>query len=126
MGSKKLGIWMDYVDAHLMEFAAGATKTKTMSSDFTFRPKELSTGEGENQVTNKEQHLQAEYYKKLGEVILNYQEVILFGPTNATIELLNILRANHLYREIKIYIEQTEKMTVNQQHGFVIRHFSKN
>jgi len=123
MEPKKLGIWMDYVDAHLMEFASGASKTKALSSDFTFGPREQSSGE--NRMLDKEKHLQAEYYKKLGEVILNYEEVILFGPTNAKIELLNILRANHLFREIKIYIQQTEKMTENQQHGFVIRHFSK-
>ena len=126
MEPKKLGIWMDYVDAHVMEFASGASKTKTVSSDFTFGPRELSLDEGENRMHHKEQHLQAEFYKKLGEVILNYEEVILFGPTNAKIELLNILRANHLFRKIKIYIEQTGKMTENQQHGFVIRHFSKN
>jgi hypothetical protein len=126
MEPKKLGIWMDYVDAHLMEFVSGASKTKTRSSDFTFAPRKLSGVESANQVRNKEQHHQAEYYKKLGEEILNYEEVILFGPTNAKVELLNILRSNHLFREIKIYIEQTDKMTENQQHGFVIRHFSKN
>lgn len=115
---------MDYVDAHLMEFASGASKT--MSPDFTFGPKEQGLDKGENQVRSKEQRLQAEYYKKLGDVILNYEEVILFGPTNAKVELLNILRTNHLFRKIKIYIEQTDKMTENQRHGFVIRHFSKN
>ena len=116
---------MDYVDAHLMEFASGASRTKTMSSDFVFEPRDVSLGEGESHLQKNERHVQAEYYKRLGEVILDYEEVILFGPTNAKVELLNILRTNHLFREIKIYIEQTDRMTENQQHGFVIRHFSK-
>ena len=117
---------MDYSDAHLMEFASGASKTKTRSSDFAFGPRELGSSASEAHLHNKERQWQTEYYKKLEEVIINYDEVILFGPTNAKVELLNILRANHLYREIKIYLEQTDKMTENQQHGFVIRYFSKN
>jgi stalled ribosome rescue protein Dom34 len=39
----------------------------------------------------KEQHEQSDYYKKIGEAIKNYQEVLLFGPTNAKTELLNLL-----------------------------------
>lgn len=116
---------MDHANANLMEFASGASKTKTLSSDFTFQDREHSLSRSENQMHHKEQHKQAEYYNKLGEVIRNYEEVILFGPTDAKVELFNILRANHLFRKIKIDIEQTDKMTENQQHGFVIRHFSK-
>ena len=36
---------------------------------------------------NKEQHEQSDYYKKLGETIKNYTEVLLFGPTDAKVEL---------------------------------------
>ncbi len=73
---------------------------------------------------NKEQQQQAAYYKELGKVIRNYEEVILFGPTDAKVELLNLLKEDHLFAAIKIEVAQTDKMTENQQHAFVKAHFS--
>jgi hypothetical protein len=123
--AKNLGIWMDHANAHLMEFTTVPITTKIISSRFTREEKEQSLDKGENLMHNKEQHRQATYYKRLGEVIRNYEDVILFGPTNAKSELLNVLRADHLFENIKIEIEQTDKMTQNQQHAFVRDYFSK-
>ena len=72
---------------------------------------------------NKEQHEQSEYYKKLGEVIINYDDVILFGPTDAKAELCNYLKTNNRFANIKIEIEKTDKMTENQQQAFVREYF---
>ena len=74
---------------------------------------------------NKEQHQQSDYYKQLGEIIKNYTEVILFGPTDAKVELFNILKADHHFAKIKIEFQQADKMTENQQHAFVKEYFSK-
>ena len=123
--AKKLGIWMDHSSAHLMEFTTDPIKTTTLLSDFTHQDKMNSLGRSENQMHNKEQHLNLEYYKKLGEVIKNYQEVILFGPTDAKVELHNLLAANHLFLKVRIAVKQTDKMTENQQHAFVRDYFSK-
>ena len=123
--AKKIGIWMDHANAHLMEFTADPMITKTISSDFTHDDKENSLGRSENQMHNREQHQHAEYYRKLGDVIRGYKEVVLFGPTDAKVELSNILKADHLFAEIKVDVEQTDKMTENQQHAFVREHFKK-
>jgi hypothetical protein len=122
--SKKLGIWMDHSSAHLTEFKTDPTETKTIESKFTHEEKEQSITKSEILMHNKEQHQQSEYYKKLGAAILNYEEVILFGPTDAKVELFNLLKADHLFAKIKIEIKQTDKMTENQQHSFVREHFS--
>lgn len=82
-------------------------------------------GKSEKLMHNKEQHEQSEYYKKLGETIISYDEVILFGPTDAKIELFNVLRADQRFAKIKIEIKQTDKMTENQEHAFVREHFSR-
>ena len=79
----------------------------------------------EHMMHNKEQHQQHEYYKKIGAVIRNYSNVILFGPTNAKVELLNVLKADHNFEKIEIEVEKTDKMTENQQHAFVRDHFSR-
>jgi stalled ribosome rescue protein Dom34 len=122
--AKKLGIWMDHSNAHLMEFTEGPIQTKTLSSNFTHQDKENTLERSENQMHNKEQHLHAEYYKKLGDVIRNYEAVILFGPTQAKVELYNSLKANHLFSDIKMTVKQTDKLTENQQHAFVREYFS--
>jgi hypothetical protein len=122
---KKLGIWMDHASAHLMEFTSNPIETKTIKSEFTHQVKEFSLSKSENLMHNKEQHEQADYYKKLGEVIKNYEEVILFGPTEAKVELYNVLHTNQLFSKIKIEVKQADKMTENQQHAFVREYFSK-
>ena len=123
--AKNLGIWMDHSSANLMELTIDPIETKTIESKFTHQAKEQSQSKSENLMHNKEQHQQSEYYKKLGEVIKNYEEVILFGPTDAKVELFNTLKADHHFEKIKIEIKQTDKMTENQQHAFVREYFSR-
>ncbi len=122
--AKNLGIWMDHSSAHLMEFTTNPIETKTVASKFTHNEKESSLSKSENLMHNKEQHEQSEYYRKLGETIKNYEEVILFGPTDAKVELFNVLKKDHSFAKIKIEIKQTDKMTENQQHAFVKEYFS--
>jgi hypothetical protein len=121
---KDLGIWMDHQNAHLMEFTIDPIETKTIESKFTHDEKEQTLGRSENLMHNKEQHEQADYYRELGEVIRNYNDVLLFGPTDAKVELLNTLRKDHRFADIKIEIKQADKMTENQKHAFVKEYFS--
>jgi hypothetical protein len=121
--AKNAGIWMDHSSAQVMEYATDPGEVKTIESKFTHTSKEHSIRESENLMHNKEQHQQSEYYKELGEIIKNYEDVLLFGPTNAKVELFNILRADHLFAKIKIEVKQTDRMTENQQHAFVRDYF---
>ena len=115
---------MDHSTAHFIEFTADSQEPETIDSAFTQQEKKDSLGRSENVMHNKEQQQQADYYKKLGEAILNYDEVLLFGPTNAKAELLNVLKEDHHFDKIKIEVKQADKMTDNQQHAFVRDHFS--
>lgn len=72
----------------------------------------------------KENHQQAEYYKDLGNIIKQYDAVVLFGPTNAKAELFNIVSKDHLFSKINIEVKETDKMTEKQQHAFVKNYFS--
>ena len=93
---------MDHANAHLMEFTTDPITTDIISNPFSHREKEHSLGKSEDGMHNKEQQSQHEYYKKLGDIIRNFQDVLLFGPTNAKIELLNLLRADHQFEKIKL------------------------
>lgn len=122
--TKKLGIWMDHTSAHLMEFSPDTIETNIVESKFTHQEKTHSLDKGEKRMHNKEQHQQSEYYKQLGQSIIHYDEVILFGPTDAKVELFNFLKEDPLFVKIKIEIKQADKMTENQQHAFVREYFS--
>ena len=120
---KKAGIWMDHANAHTFEFTDDARKVESVESEFTPEVKEEVLSKGESHMHNKEQNKQSEFYKKISKYILQFDEVLLFGPTNAKSELLNILKEDHRYEKIKIEIKQSEKMTDNQMEAFVRNHF---
>jgi hypothetical protein len=48
----------------------------------------------------------------------------LFGPTNAKTELINKLKEDHHFDEVKIEVKSADKMTENQQQAFVLEHFN--
>jgi predicted ATP-dependent Lon-type protease len=120
---KQLGIWMDHSIAHLMDLTNGAIVQSIIISDFTHDDKKFGLMKDEKHMHIKKEHMQSGYYKKLSEAIINYQEVVLFGPTEAKNELLNLLKTNHLFKNIKIEVKDTDKMTQNQMHAFVREYF---
>ena len=121
---KGAGIWMYHSIAHVMEFTNDPIQTTNIESAFTSQAKEASLEKGEHLMHNKEQHQWLAYYKELCSVIKNYDRILLFGPTNAKVELFNLLRADAQYKDIKIEVQQADKMTAPQEHAFVKNHFS--
>jgi hypothetical protein len=122
---KRLGIWMDHSSANLIAFTATPSEKEVIVSAFTHEEKEHALGKSEHLMHNKEQQQQSAYYNKLGGAIKEYDHVILFGPTDAKTELLNILKADQHFTKIKIEVQQAGKMTENQQQAFVQEYFSK-
>jgi len=121
---KRLGIWMDHSSAHLTRLTALPFETTVIKSEFTHQVKESSITRSENLMHNKEQQLQSEYFKNLSDMILDYDDVVIFGPTDAKIELFNILRSDHRFSKIKIGIKPTDKMTKNEEHVFIREYFA--
>ncbi|MFV8345799.1 hypothetical protein [Flavobacterium sp. ZB4P13] len=123
--TKKLGIWMDHSMAHLMEFTTKHFKIETIKSKLGNQEKIASLAKSENSNFSKEKKQLFDYYKKIGETIKNYKRVILFGPTNAKIELFDLLSEDIRFLKIKFEIKDTDKMTENLQHTFVKEYFSR-
>ncbi|MFT6796437.1 MAG: hypothetical protein ACJART_001578 [Maribacter sp.] len=57
---------------------------------------------------NKRQQMHEAYYKEIADVILKYDHVLLFGLTNAKIELHNYLNKDSYFRVISIDIQSTD------------------
>jgi hypothetical protein len=121
---KCLGVWMDHSNAFLMELKNDTIVQNNVVSEFTYKEKEYSFNMHEKLINKKEQYRQSGYFKKLGDIIKEYNEVVLFGPTEAKDELLNLLEADQLFDSIKIDVINSDKMTENQMHAFVREYFN--
>jgi hypothetical protein len=120
---KKLGICMDHSNAFLMELKNDTILTNRVISENTHQESQYNLYKGEKLIHKKEQHLQLSYYKKLSEIIKNYNEVVLFGPTDAKNELFNLLKTDNLFINIKIEVRQSDKLTEKQMQTFVREYF---
>jgi hypothetical protein len=123
--TKKLGIWMDHSMAHLMEFTSKHFEIETIESELSNQEKNKSLAISENSNLIKGEKQLFDYYKKIGETIKNYKRVILFGPTDAKIELFDLLSEDTRFLKIKFEIKNTDKMNQNEQHNFVKEYFSR-
>lgn len=120
---KQLGIWMDHSTAILFESNVNSTENKIIVAQVGEQDEALNTRD-ETLIQNKEQNELSGFFNRLSEVIIHYDEVLLFGPTNAKTELVNRLKSDHHFDEIKIKVKPADKMTENQQHAFVNEHFN--
>jgi hypothetical protein len=116
---KLLGIWMDHSIAHLMEFKNNMIVSETIEADSFVRDDEGINWRDESLIQNKEQIDLSNYFDKLIYVIKDYDEVLLFGPTEAKSELFNQIDTFHKLDMIKITMKTTDKMTENQRQAFV-------
>lgn len=125
MKEKNIGIWMDHSNAFIIEFGKTHSETIVIESKFTQEERTLSLNHGESRMHAKEQHFQADYFKEISLVISGCSEVLLFGPTDAKMELYNLLKENHHFDKVKIDVKQSDKITENQKHVFVKNYFFK-
>jgi hypothetical protein len=120
---KKMGIWMDHSRAIMMELIDENIITNIIDSDAAKPEKDFNLHKSEKLIHKKENHLQTAYYKKLGDVIVNFKKVVLFGPTEAKKELLNLLRVDHLFNNTQIDLIDSDKLNEVQMEAFVRDHF---
>lgn len=120
---KNLGIWMDHSRANLMDGNIEGKERIVIESQFSGQSKDSSSKQNENLMHNKENHQNSDYYKRIGAEILNYDHVLIFGPTDAKSELRNVLRADHRFAGIRIEVLATDHLSDNQQYAKVREHF---
>jgi hypothetical protein len=121
---KKIGIWMDHSIAHLMEVTNDTMVTNTMESPPAFPEQIQNLRMDESLMHNKEQNQNKDFFNNLCDVIKDYDEVLLFGPTDAKKELFNLLMNDHHFEKIKIKVKPADKMTKNQEEAFVKEYFN--
>jgi hypothetical protein len=116
---------MDYSKAYLIELLPSHMQIQTIESTFTHEIKAESTEKSEKHMHNKETGEHLKYFKKIQTEIEKFDEVFLFGPSDAKLELNDLLKQNHTNNQVSIEIKTTDKMTENQLKAFVLKHFSE-
>ncbi len=121
--TKRVGICLDHTTARVIEFHTEEQIVKTIKADLKGLDNQDGLQHSESLLHHKEnQHLKA-YYKDLITVIKDYDEIVLFGPTNAKTELFNLIREEHKYDHLKIETKAADKMNYEDQHAFVVHYF---
>jgi len=115
---------MDHSTANLIDLTS-KKNSYAIESKFTFDTKEDALNRSESLMHNKRQQMQGDYYKDIAAVILNYNKVLLFGPTHAKTELYNYLNTDLHFKDITIKVESADKMTNNEKVAFVENYFNK-
>jgi hypothetical protein len=122
---KKLAVYLDHSQATLFNFGIAAIEFDSIESEFNNQGKKEILQKGESHLHNKEQHLQHKYYENIGKAILDFNSVLLFGPTNAKTELFNVLMESSKFGKVEIKVKTSDKLTKNQQLEFVNNYFSQ-
>lgn len=120
---KRVGIWMDHTNAHIMEYAVENYHINTLESNLGKADKQEALTHGESLLHHKEQQADQAYYKALIDIIKNYDDVILFGPSNAKTQLHNLIKTMPYLNHIKVATQPAEKMSDKQMHAFVTHYF---
>jgi len=127
---KKFGIWMDHSIAYLMEFTNNPFEIQSIESNFSANEKKLKTSKISTLLIYQERQVLFDYYNKIGEAIKNYDQIVLFGPSCAKMEFFDVFSEDERFVKIKIEIKETDKMSMRQQHDFILqnsdRSFDKN
>jgi hypothetical protein len=121
--TKHLGIYMDHSVAHLMELTNDTIVTSIVESQSTLMDDASYLRKDEGLMHNIEKYQRSDYFKRLSSVIRGFDEVILFGPTDAKSELHNLLKDDHHFDKIRIEVKPADKMTENQQQAYVKKYF---
>ena len=119
---KKLGLWMDYSTAHLI--TPQQDEHVIIKSDLSPQMREEALKKGEKHLHHKEEQMQKNYFNEIAEKMHGYDQVLLFGPTDAKAEFHNYLKKVLAFKDLEIEVESTDKMTDNQKNAFVKKHMN--
>lgn len=101
------GVWMDHHQAMFITEADG---------EFTIQHERVVAGEyhgdkGEHAYNNAEKTDNRKYFKTIGNHLLPFDEIYIFGPGKSQEELLNFLHEDNHFTSKKITLGSAEKMT---------------
>lgn len=138
---KKLAVWMDHSEAHYFEYEGGTStfigkidspyqrikREEGESNDSTRFSAELNyTSNNENKKNSIAKNERSNYYKEIEKTLNAYDEILLFGPTNAKEQLFNYLSGKKHYASKSIHLSNSDKLSDNQKLAEVRKFYGDN
>jgi hypothetical protein len=120
--NEKIGVWIDHSEARLIPYSINKKIPETVRCENCDGSRH-GLRVGEKHAINKIRKRQEEFYRKVMSTVKDYPEVLLFGPTNAKLELFNLLSENPIHEKMKIVVKNSSKMTENEMYSYVKNHF---
>ena len=121
----KVGIWIDHQKAVIVSASADSVTTKTLESDVESHPRYSGQQDGGGEKKYEERHTQHldRYYDEVVRQLADADELLIFGPGEAKLELKERLRRSKAHSERAVGIETTDKLTDPQIVAKVKEHF---
>ncbi len=123
MKERVSGVYMDHSAARILEPSSSELVSKIILSNFTHEEMQYALSKSENIMHNKERGEEKAYYQEIMEQLKGSNRILLFGPTHAKDELLNLLKEDVHFAGVQIEVKQTDKIQPDQQEVFVKEHF---
>ncbi|TBX68721.1 hypothetical protein EZL74_07965 [Flavobacterium silvisoli] len=121
--TKRVGVWMDHATARVMEYHTEEQRIKLVTADHKGLDNQEGLQHSESLLHHKENQSIKAFYKDILNILKDYDEIVLFGPTEAKNELYNLIREEHKYDHLKIATLPADKMSYEEQHDFVVHYF---
>lgn len=113
------GVWMDHRNAIFItaESGAFAIHDKVLAGEY-------HGDKGEHASMNAEKTDNRKYFKTIGQHLLPFDEILIFGPGKSQEELLNFLHEDQHFKHKKITLDSAGQVTDNQMVAKVRDFFS--
>jgi hypothetical protein len=123
---KKIGLWLDHVNAHFIEIEDGQELFETIhsgkesliringESENGIKMGNYRSTNNEHQIQMRENEILSDYYKNIAKRLQNFDEIFIFGASTAKDELYNLLRTNKQFDGKLIQVESSDHITKNQ------------
>jgi hypothetical protein len=116
---KSLIIWMDFSVAYLMECTKNEVLTFTIKSgNYLLLGKHKSLIDSNIQNLPNQEQLSS-YYRRISNYIIDYEDVILLGPSGSKNELFNLLLLNPDFDCINMSIRDAGKMNNHERETLI-------
>jgi len=118
-----VGVWIDHKKAIIVSIAAGEVTTRTLTSDVEAHPHYSGSQEGGGEKKYEERHNQDRYYDGVIGQLGKPDAVLLFGPSDAKLQLKARLGRSKMSSESIVAVESTDKLTDPQIVAKVKEHY---
>jgi hypothetical protein len=120
--NNKLGIWMNHSEARLIPYLIEDKSVSTIRCQNACANRRVFKNNSDCAVKTIRRQ-QQEFYVEIMSTIRGYDEVLLFGPTNAKLELFDLISDYPPADNFKVSVQSAARMTDNELHSYVKNHF---